>query len=219
MGGREPPFAFMRIALGIEYDGGRFLGWQTQPGGGAVQDALEPALAAIAGAPVSVTAAGRTDRGVHARGQVVHFDAAAERPDSAWVRGVTNLRGDILSVIDMRAFLGLDAAPLQSARMLVVRLLDEDFSAGLLVDSVDRIVAVSPDDIRSPESRLEGPLAAYLTGVCVIGDGVVAVLDLDRLLRSPDFRQFEEPPDIEAATVTTTMDRDAIEGRAGAQKD
>ena len=137
----------------------------------------------------------------------------------AWVRGVTNLRGDILSVIDMRAFLGLDAAPLQSARMLVVRLLDEDFSAGLLVDSVDRIVAVSPDDIRSPESRLEGPLAAYLTGVCEIGDRLVAVLDLDRLLRSPDFRQFEEPPDIEAATVTTTMDRDAIEGRAGAQKD
>jgi purine-binding chemotaxis protein CheW len=138
----------------------------------------------------------------------------------AWVRGVTNLRGDILSVIDMRTFLGLDPAPLHSARMLVVRLLDEDFSAGLLVDAVDRIVAVSPDDIRSPESRLDGPLAEYLTGVSVIGDRVVAVLDLDRLLRSSNFRQFEEPRDIEAAaTVTTTIDRDAIEGRAGTQKD
>src|SRR5260370_28916703 len=89
----------MRIALGLEYDGSRFLGWQTQPGGGAVQDALEPALGAIAGAPVSVTCAGRTDRGVHARGQVVHFDTAAERPDSAWVRGVNALLPESVAVL------------------------------------------------------------------------------------------------------------------------
>ena len=89
----------MRIALGIEYDGSHFLGWQTQPGGGAVQDALEPALAAIAGAPVGVTAAGRTDRGVHARGQVVHFDTDAERPDSAWVRGVNAMLPDSVAVL------------------------------------------------------------------------------------------------------------------------
>ncbi|HWM44645.1 MAG TPA: tRNA pseudouridine(38-40) synthase TruA, partial [Burkholderiales bacterium] len=72
-----------RIALGLEYDGSRFLGWQTQPGGGTVQDALEPALASIAGAKISTTAAGRTDRGVHARMQVVHFDADVKRPESA----------------------------------------------------------------------------------------------------------------------------------------
>src|SRR3954464_1477829 len=89
----------MRIALGIEYDGSRFLGWQTQPGGGTVQDALEPALAGIAGAPVAVTCAGRTDRGVHARGQVVHFDTEAERPDSAWVRGVNAMLPDSLAVL------------------------------------------------------------------------------------------------------------------------
>ncbi len=78
----------MRIALGLEYDGSRFLGWQTQPEGGTVQDALQAALAAISGNPVSVTCAGRTDRGVHAREQVVHFDTEATRPDTAWVRGV-----------------------------------------------------------------------------------------------------------------------------------
>jgi tRNA pseudouridine38-40 synthase len=88
-----------RIALGIEYDGSRFLGWQTQAGGGAVQDALEPALTQLAGAPVSVTAAGRTDRGVHARGQVVHFDAPAPRPSSAWVRGVNALLPDSVAVL------------------------------------------------------------------------------------------------------------------------
>ncbi len=89
----------MRIALGIEYDGSRFLGWQTQPGGGAVQDALEPALAAIAGEAVSVTCAGRTDRGVHAREQVVHFDTAANRPPSAWVRGVNALLPESVAVL------------------------------------------------------------------------------------------------------------------------
>jgi tRNA pseudouridine38-40 synthase len=88
-----------RIALGIEYDGSGFLGWQTQPGGGAVQDALEPALAEIAGSPVSVTAAGRTDRGVHARLQVVHFDTEAVRPPSAWVRGVNALLPDTVAVL------------------------------------------------------------------------------------------------------------------------
>lgn len=89
----------MRIALGIEYDGSRFLGWQTQPGGGTVQDALELALATIAAQPVAVTCAGRTDRGVHALGQVVHFDTSAERPDSAWVRGVNAVLPDSVAVL------------------------------------------------------------------------------------------------------------------------
>ena len=88
-----------RIALGIEYDGSRFLGWQTQPGGGAVQDALEGALASIAGVPVAITAAGRTDRGVHARIQVAHFDTDALRPESAWVRGVNAALPDAVAVL------------------------------------------------------------------------------------------------------------------------
>ena len=78
----------MRIALGLEYDGSAFCGWQTQPGGGSVQDALEAALAQIAGVPLATVCAGRTDAGVHATGQVVHFDSGVERPLTAWVRGV-----------------------------------------------------------------------------------------------------------------------------------
>ena len=80
----------MRIALGLEYDGGPFYGWQSQPGGATVQDAVEVALAAIAGEPVRAVCAGRTDTGVHARGQVLHFDTLARRPASAWVRGVNS---------------------------------------------------------------------------------------------------------------------------------
>jgi tRNA pseudouridine38-40 synthase len=78
----------MRIAIGVAYDGQGFAGWQSQPGGGTIQDRLEAALAGIANAPVRATAAGRTDAGVHATGQVAHFDTAAARPESAWVRGV-----------------------------------------------------------------------------------------------------------------------------------
>jgi tRNA pseudouridine38-40 synthase len=77
----------LRIALGVAYDGTTFAGWQSQASGNTVQDRLEAALAAIAGESVRVTAAGRTDAGVHATGQVVHFDAPAMRPASAWVRG------------------------------------------------------------------------------------------------------------------------------------
>ena len=78
----------MRIAIGIEYAGSAFTGWQSQPDGRGVQDALERALAAVADAPVRAIAAGRTDAGVHATLQVVHFDVGVARPDTAWVRGV-----------------------------------------------------------------------------------------------------------------------------------
>ncbi|WP_428825611.1 tRNA pseudouridine(38-40) synthase TruA [Azonexus sp. IMCC34842] len=80
----------MRIALGVEYFGSGFHGWQSQLQGGTVQDALEAALGEIAGLPIGVICAGRTDAGVHASHQVVHFDAPVERPLTAWVRGVNS---------------------------------------------------------------------------------------------------------------------------------
>jgi len=89
----------VRIALGLEYNGGAFCGWQSQPGGCGVQDALERALAGIAAEPVRASTAGRTDTGVHALHQVVHFDTAAVRPLSAWVRGVNALLPDSVGVL------------------------------------------------------------------------------------------------------------------------
>ena len=88
----------MRIALGVEYDGSPFFGWQSQPDRHTVQDALQAALSQIAGHPIPVVAAGRTDTGVHALEQVVHFDTDAERPLSAWVRGVNALLPDSIVV-------------------------------------------------------------------------------------------------------------------------
>ncbi|MFO1415357.1 MAG: tRNA pseudouridine(38-40) synthase TruA [Burkholderiales bacterium] len=78
----------MRLCLGLEYAGFAFCGFQSQPSHCGVQDALEAAIGEIAGHPVGVVAAGRTDAGVHAVSQVVHFDTDAVRPSSAWVRGV-----------------------------------------------------------------------------------------------------------------------------------
>lgn len=77
----------MRIALGVEYDGTDFLGWQRLSHGKTVQGALEDALARVADQPVEVTAAGRTDAGVHGRCQVVHFDTDIVRDMRGWVLG------------------------------------------------------------------------------------------------------------------------------------
>ena len=86
----------MRIALGISYNGTAYQGWQSQPSGLTVQDRLEAALATFACQPVSTLCAGRTDAGVHALMQVVHFDTPLQRASNAWVRGVnTYLPPDI----------------------------------------------------------------------------------------------------------------------------
>jgi tRNA pseudouridine38-40 synthase len=81
-----------RIALGLEYDGSAFAGWQSQLTARGVQQAVEEALAVVADHPVEVMAAGRTDAGVHAAMQVVHFDTTAVRSERSWVLGgTTNL--------------------------------------------------------------------------------------------------------------------------------
>ncbi|MBI2380140.1 MAG: tRNA pseudouridine(38-40) synthase TruA [Gammaproteobacteria bacterium] len=87
----------MRIALGIEYNGARYHGWQRQSHTRySVQEHLETALSGVADESISVACAGRTDAGVHATGQVVHFDTEAPRIDRAWLMGTNaKLPGDI----------------------------------------------------------------------------------------------------------------------------
>jgi tRNA pseudouridine38-40 synthase len=87
-----------RYALGVEYDGTDFLGWQIQPQEPTVQSTLERALRFVAAEPVSVICAGRTDTGVHARGQVIHFDCSVERPERAWIMGSNSKLPDSVAV-------------------------------------------------------------------------------------------------------------------------
>jgi tRNA pseudouridine38-40 synthase len=76
-----------RLAIGLAYRGGAYAGWQSQPGGRTVQDAVQQALSTFADAPVTVVCAGRTDAGVHAFNQVVHLDPPVLRSPFSWLRG------------------------------------------------------------------------------------------------------------------------------------
>lgn len=89
----------MRIALGIEYDGTDFLGWQRLRVGPSVQAAVEQALSRVAAHPVLLTCAGRTDTGVHGRCQVVHFDTQAQRAMRGWVLGASSNLPDAVAVM------------------------------------------------------------------------------------------------------------------------
>jgi tRNA pseudouridine38-40 synthase len=86
----------MRLALGIEYDGSAFFGWQEQARVRTVQSCLDEALSTVANEPVKSVCGGRTDSGVHAIGQVVHIDTAAERGARSWILGTNvNLPNDV----------------------------------------------------------------------------------------------------------------------------
>lgn len=85
-----------RYALGLEYDGSGFVGWQSQQGERAVQSELEASLRTVADESIAVVGAGRTDAGVHASGQVAHFDVHCERTLYGWLRGAnSNLPSDV----------------------------------------------------------------------------------------------------------------------------
>lgn len=89
----------MRIVLVLEYDGSRYCGWQSQLESCAIQDVVENALSTIAKEDIRVVTAGRTDAGVHAFYQVIHFDTLVHRPMNAWVRGVNAFLPDDISIL------------------------------------------------------------------------------------------------------------------------
>ena len=88
----------MRVALGIAYRGRAYSGWQSQRGGRTVQDHVDAALASLAGRPVRCNSAGRTDAGVHALNQVVHFDTLVDRVEESWLRGTNRYLPDDIAV-------------------------------------------------------------------------------------------------------------------------
>lgn len=93
-----PDRPVQRIALGLSYRGGAYHGWQSQPDGATVQNHVEAALGRFAGAAVRTICAGRTDAGVHALNQVVHFDTAVARDRFSWVRGTNRYLPDDIAV-------------------------------------------------------------------------------------------------------------------------
>jgi purine-binding chemotaxis protein CheW len=109
-----------------------------------------------------------------------------------WVSGVANLRGDIISIVDLRIFLGQAAAELQASnRMLVVHAQKEDLVMGLTVDRVGGIFDLPEEQIRSPSAPIEDKVSGYMRGVSDFGDRLFVVLDLNHLLLSPEIQQFQ----------------------------
>nr|WP_330385154.1 tRNA pseudouridine(38-40) synthase TruA [Woeseia oceani] len=93
----------MRIAMGIEYDGTAYNGWQRQRTGLGVQELVEKALSKVANEAIETTCAGRTDTGVHATGQVVHFDTSAERESRGWLLGANSSLPNDVNVVWVQA--------------------------------------------------------------------------------------------------------------------
>ena len=106
-----------------------------------------------------------------------------------WVLGVTNLRGDIISIVDLRAFLGLEATPglaslTTASRMMVARSRQDDISTALIVDRVSGIGNLPSAQIAPPTAPLEDSVMPYLRGVCEYGGRLLVVMDFEKLLRS-----------------------------------
>ena len=109
-----------------------------------------------------------------------------------WMRGVINLRGDILSVIDVRTFLGMEEGqPLESSRLLVVKSAGEDITTSLIVDQVTGIVPLPSASVEFSGALFEDSVAPYIHGVYEHNAQALAVFDLERFLLSPELRQFE----------------------------
>jgi purine-binding chemotaxis protein CheW len=110
-----------------------------------------------------------------------------------WLRGVINLRGEILSIIDVRVFLGIDEGyPLESSRMLVVKSVQDEIVTSLIVDQVNGFARLSKARLEAPAIPVQDKVTPYISAVCEHEEHIVAVLDLERLLLSPEVCQFDE---------------------------
>ncbi|CAG0945975.1 Chemotaxis protein CheW [Anaerolineae bacterium] len=109
-----------------------------------------------------------------------------------WVMGVTNLRGDIVSMVDLRRFLGVgQSGYTPNARVLIAQTNTGEVTIGFYVDRVTGVRALVTDQIKPPTAAIEDRVTAYLQGIYEHEGGMVIVLDFNKLLLSPEIRQFE----------------------------
>ncbi len=110
----------------------------------------------------------------------------------AWLRGVTNLRGEVLSIVDLRSLLGLPAAETQgSLRLVVVRSMLEEIATGWIVDHVIGMRRLATEDLQPASTLTTGASARFVSGLVEYDGQLIAILDVNRILSSPEMRQFE----------------------------
>lgn len=123
-------------------------------------------------------------------GYPLNVTAVPNVPD--WILGVANLRGDLISVVDLRMFFGLERMTSgESVRMLVGRTFQEDLTVGLIVDRAHGIRHLPVEQIEKPTAGIESKISPYLLGTYEHEGHLLVVLDLDRVLASAEMRQFE----------------------------
>lgn len=173
----------VRVALGLEYDGSDFRGWQTQPGGPTVQSCVEQALSRVADHPVKAVCAGRTDTGVHASGQVIHFDTHAERHERSWVLGANvNLPSSVSVVWAMPVAEDFHARFSALVRRYRYVILNRPTRSGLLASRVTwecRPLAVEPMREAAQYLRGEHDFSGYRAQACQAKSPVRTVNRLD----------------------------------------
>ena len=109
-----------------------------------------------------------------------------------WVSGVTNLRGDVLSVVDLRTLLGMPAAQsAASQRLIVVCSTREEITTGWIVDRLVGLRGITPEELKPCSTLMTGSAVSFLNGIVERDGRLIAVLDVNRVLSSPEMRQFE----------------------------
>lgn len=171
------------MKLTLEYDGARFVGWQVQAEGRSVQGVLEAALEKLCGGPVRTTAAGRTDSGVHARGQVVSLDAPRALPARAWTAGLNALLPEDVACVKVEAApAGFDARRWARGKRYIYSILQTELRRPLergRAWEIRRPLAVEP--MRAAAAALLGhhDFAAFRAGDCSARSTVREVRRLD----------------------------------------
>ena len=161
MGASGPGPKPRRVAALLEYDGTDYAGWQSQEHSVSIQDAVQAAISFVAGHPVIAICAGRTDRGVHANGQVIHFDTRARRSPRAWVLGAnTKLSPAIALQWAAEVTLGFHARHTAIRRIYRYGILNR--SARSALHRTRTAWIHRPLDAAAPEPLLAGPRDAVV---------------------------------------------------------
>ena len=109
-----------------------------------------------------------------------------------WIRGVTNIRGEIVSIIDLGTYLGIPKMErLDAGKMLVIRSLDDEINAAIIVDQINQIYTVAIRDIIKPDAPVDNKIAPFLHGVCEFNDELLLLLDLEKFFDNPEIKQFQ----------------------------
>lgn len=181
--------ASQRLAFGIEYDGSLFHGWQVQGGARTVQACLESAVSQVANEPINVQCAGRTDCGVHAVGQVVHFDTHALRAERSWLLGVNSNLPDDVAVTWVRAVSDEFHARYSALQRTYTYLILERFTRAALSRHRALVSRVHLDDERMSRAARyllgEHDFSAFRAAGCQSKSSVRNILRLDVTRHGP----------------------------------